>query len=83
MTSSSLDRRTMFRRTAIVAAGVEAASRPYDALATRTAYAAPGRPGKPSGQDYGPLFPARDQTTGLPLLALCPASSRAAGSSRC
>lgn len=70
MTSSSLDRRTLFRRTAIVAAGVAAASLPFDALAARTAHAAPGRPGKPNGQDYGPLFPARDQTTGLTLLAL-------------
>lgn len=67
MTSSSLDRRTLFRRSAAVAAGAAAASLPFEALAARTAHAAPG---KPTGLDYGPLAPARDQTTGLSLLAL-------------
>lgn len=73
MTSSvntAVDRRTLFRRSAVVAAGVAAASLPFDALAARRAVAATGGPGRPTGAGYGPLYPAKDLTTGLELLKL-------------
>lgn len=63
--ASGLDRRTLLRRSAVVAAGVAAGALPFDLLATRTATAAPG-----SGAGYGPLHPTRDLTTGLELLKL-------------
>lgn len=67
--AAGMDRRTLLRRSAILAAGVAAASLPFDALAARTAHAAPGS-GRPTGLDYGPLYPARDATTGLTLMSL-------------
>lgn len=67
---TGLDRRTLFRRTAVVAAGLALAG-PFEAYAARAAGAAPKAGGpKAAGTDYGPLFPARDQTTGLELLKL-------------
>ena len=67
-----LDRRTLFRRSAIVAAGVAAGALPFDAFAARSASAAPARSSRPgsSGAGYGPLLPAKDLTTGLELLKL-------------
>lgn len=61
-----LSRRTLLRRSAVVAAAAAAGALPFDAYAARTASAAP----KASGAGYGPLYPTRDQTTGLELLKL-------------
>ncbi len=60
-----LDRRTLFRRSAVVAAAVALAG-PFEAYAARMAGAKPAV----SGAGYGPLSPVRDQTTGLELLKL-------------
>ena len=60
--------RRSFLRGAAAAAGAAAAFGPFDALAGRTARAAVVK--KPFSVDYGPLFPARDQATGLELLRL-------------
>jgi len=65
MTTSEIDRRALFRRSAAVAAGLALAG-PFEAYAARAAAAAP----KASGAGYGPLFPVRDQATGLELLKL-------------
>ena len=62
---SGLDRRTLFRRSAVVAAGLALAG-PFEAYAARVAGAKPAV----SGAGYGPLSPVRDQTTGLALLKL-------------
>jgi uncharacterized protein len=62
------DRRSFLRSTAAVAAGLAAAG-PLDALAARTAGAAPMTK-LLSSPDYGPLRPVRDQATGLELLQL-------------
>lgn len=67
--SDGLDRRSFLRGSAAVAAGAAAASLPFQALAARSAAAAPaGRPTR--GPGYGELRPTRDQTTGLELLLL-------------
>src|SRR5262245_14809900 len=62
------DRRSFLRSSAVLAAGLAAAG-PLDALAARTAGAAPMSK-LPSSPDYGPLRPVRDQATGLELLQL-------------
>jgi uncharacterized protein len=59
--------RRRFLRGAAVAAGATAFA-PFDALAARTANAAVQK--RAFSVDYGPLFPARDQVTGLELLRL-------------
>jgi uncharacterized protein len=64
--TGGLSRRT-FLRGAAVAAGA-AAFGPFDALAARTANAAIAK--LPFSPDYGPLYPTRDQATGLELLRL-------------
>ena len=51
----------------MVAAGVAAASLPFDAFVARGALAAPAGRG---GAGYGPLYPTKDMTTGLELLKL-------------
>ena len=63
--AAGLDRRTLLRRSAVVAAGVAAGALPFDLLAARSATATHG-----SGAGYGPLYPTRDLTTGLELLKL-------------
>ncbi|HZB31010.1 MAG TPA: alkaline phosphatase PhoX [Streptosporangiaceae bacterium] len=63
-----LDRRNLLRGGAVVAAGIVAAG-PLQALAARTAGAAP-MVKRPHSPDYGPLAPVKDQTTGLELLML-------------
>lgn len=72
MTATPTDRpdREGFQRRSLLrgAAVAAAASIPLQALAARTASAAPAR--VPASPDYGPLFPVRDQATGLPLLRL-------------
>jgi uncharacterized protein len=66
-TSSAGVSRRRFLRGAAVAAGATAFA-PFDALAARTASAAVQK--HAFSVDYGPLFPARDQVTGLELLRL-------------
>ncbi|HZN72521.1 MAG TPA: alkaline phosphatase PhoX [Micromonosporaceae bacterium] len=70
MSDSIIDRRTLLGGAA-AATGLAAVAT-WEALASRTAHAAP--PGatlkKDFSPDYGPLFPTRDQTTGLDLLLL-------------
>jgi hypothetical protein len=66
-TPGGVDRRG-FLRGAALAAGL-AALGPLGALGARTAGAAPLQK-RPFSADYGPLYPARDQTTGLELLLL-------------
>jgi len=66
-TPGGLDRRN-FLRGAAVAAGL-AALGPLEALGARTAGAAPLQ-NMPFSADYGPLYPARDHSTGLELLLL-------------
>ncbi len=63
-----LDRRGFLRLGATVAGGL-AALGPMEALAARTAGAAPLSK-QPFSPDYGPLFPTRDLATGLELLLL-------------
>jgi secreted PhoX family phosphatase len=63
-----MDRRRLLRGGAVVAAGL-AASGPLQALAARTAGAAP-MVKRPHSPDYGPLAPVKDRTTGLELLML-------------
>ncbi|HKH70800.1 MAG TPA: alkaline phosphatase PhoX [Vicinamibacterales bacterium] len=61
-----LDRRSFLARTAATA-GISVAA-PFTALlSARPSFSRPGRGPSP---DYGPLFPAIDETTGLPLLML-------------
>lgn len=64
---SSLARRSFLRGSAAVAVGTAAASIPFEALAARTASAAPA---KFDFGGYGPLAPVKDQATGLELLKL-------------
>ena len=64
----NVDRRKFLRGGAAVAAGI-AAGGPLQALAARTAGAAP-MVKRPHSPDYGPLAPVRDETTGLELLQL-------------
>lgn len=69
---SHVDRRTLLKGGARLAAGL-ALGGPFQALAARAAAAVPGTPGgqgKAFSPDYGPLYPARDHTTGLELLLL-------------
>jgi uncharacterized protein len=66
--STSLGRRGLLRGAA-VAAGL-AAVVPLEALASRTANAASPSPRMEFSPDYGPLYPARDHSTGLELLLL-------------
>ncbi|MFG2025322.1 alkaline phosphatase PhoX [Streptomyces sp. NPDC048825] len=63
-TSSGPERRTLLRGAAVAAA----ASVPFQALAARTAAAAPVKLEFDAG--YGPLSPVKDQATGLELLQL-------------
>lgn len=63
-TGSGFDRRALLRG----AAAAAAASVPFQALAARTAAAAPAKLEFDAG--YGPLRPVRDQATGLELLQL-------------
>jgi secreted PhoX family phosphatase len=65
---TGVGRRAFLQRGAAVAAGV-AALTPLDALAARTAEAGTMRRWHCS-PDYGPLYPVKDQTTGLELLEL-------------
>ena len=64
--STRLDRRSFLARTAATA-GISVAA-PFTALLS----AGPSfpRPGRGPSPDYGPLLPAIDETTGLPLLML-------------
>lgn len=64
---TAFDRRTLLKGGAAFAASL-AVGGPFQALAARTAGAAPRSPGV--SPDYGPLVPVRDQTTGLELLML-------------
>jgi hypothetical protein len=67
--TSAIDRRGLLRGAA-VAAGLAAVA-PLEALAARAASAAPAGDLKQEfSADYGPLLPAKDQTTGLELLML-------------
>ncbi|MBK1786691.1 PhoX family protein [Prauserella cavernicola] len=66
--TGGLDRRGFFRA-GVAATASLAALGPLEALGARTAGAAPLTK-RPASPDYGPLSPVRDQTTGLPLLAL-------------
>ena len=66
---AGLDRRTLFRRSAVVAAGAAVAATPFDALAARPAAARPRKDDRARGS-YGPLAPVRDSVTGLALLQL-------------
>ncbi|PXY24337.1 alkaline phosphatase PhoX [Prauserella flavalba] len=66
--TGGLDRRGFFRA-GVAATATLAALGPLEALSARTAGAAPLTK-RQSSPDYGPLSPVRDQTTGLPLLAL-------------
>jgi secreted PhoX family phosphatase len=63
-TGSGFERRTLLRGAAVAAA----ASVPFQALAARTAAAAPAKFEFDAG--YGPLSPVQDQATGLELLQL-------------
>ena len=63
---SDLGRRSFLRGAAAVAAGLAAA--PLEALAARGAVANVSKPAY--SPDYGPLYPAKDLTTGLELLKL-------------
>ncbi|AZM44615.1 phosphatase [Streptomyces sp. WAC 06738] len=63
-TGSGFERRTLLRGAAVAAA----ASVPFQALAARTAAAAPVKFEFDAG--YGPLSPVKDQATGLELLEL-------------
>ncbi|MER6618021.1 alkaline phosphatase PhoX [Streptomyces xantholiticus] len=63
-TGPGFERRTLLRGAAVAAA----ASVPFQALAARTAAAAPVKHEFDAG--YGPLYPVKDQTTGLELLRL-------------
>jgi secreted PhoX family phosphatase len=63
---TSLGRRNFLRGTALAAGAAAFGS--FEALAARTAGAAPVLKG--TSVDYGPLFAARDQATGLELLRL-------------
>ncbi len=63
---AGFDRRSFLRRSAAVAGATAAASVPFQALAQRTAGAAPVE----RAAGYGPLAPVRDHATGLELLAL-------------
>ncbi|MEV4680036.1 alkaline phosphatase PhoX [Streptomyces kurssanovii] len=63
-TGPGFERRTLLRGAAVAAA----ASLPFQALAARTAAAAPVKLGLDGG--YGPLGPVKDQATGLELLQL-------------
>ncbi|MGW7289195.1 alkaline phosphatase PhoX [Streptomyces sp. NPDC054847] len=63
-TGPGFERRTLLRGAAVAAA----ASLPFQALAARTAAAAPVKLGSDAG--YGPLGPVKDQATGLELLQL-------------
>ena len=58
-----------FLRGGLTAAAAVAALGPLEALSARTAGAAPMAK-LPSSPDYGPLYPVKDQTTGLELLRL-------------
>jgi uncharacterized protein len=66
-THGGLDRRNVLRGG--VTAAALAALGPLDALGARTAGAAPMEK-LPASPDYGPLYPATDQSTGLELLRL-------------
>jgi uncharacterized protein len=67
--TETVGRRTLLGGAAAVAGA--AALAPLDALAARAAHAAPDRKARrPHSPDYGPLYPVRDHTTGLPLLLL-------------
>jgi uncharacterized protein len=66
-THGGLDRRNVLRGG--VTAAALAALGPLDALAARTAGAAPMQKA-PASPDYGPLYPVKDQATGLELLRL-------------
>lgn len=71
-TTSPLQRRSFLKGAAGIGAGVAFAG-PFGALSARTAAGAPGNPdggGKPTDVGYGPLFPVKDQATGLELLLL-------------
>ncbi|MER5224639.1 alkaline phosphatase PhoX [Streptomyces flaveus] len=63
-TGSGFERRTLLRGAAVAAA----ASVPFQALAARTAAAAPVK--LEFDAEYGPLRPVKDQATGLELLQL-------------
>ncbi|MBA4866270.1 DUF839 domain-containing protein [Streptomyces sp. PSKA54] len=63
-TGPGFERRTLLRGAAVAAA----ASVPFQALAARTAAAAPVKTAFDAG--YGPLIPVKDQATGLELLQL-------------
>lgn len=62
-----LDRRQFLTRGAL-AAGIMTVAAPFDALLARGPQHV--RPGRGPSPDYGPLLPAVDETTGLPLLLL-------------
>ena len=61
-----MDRRSFLKGAAAASA---AAAVPFAALVSRAQASSPGNP-VPRGPGYGPLFPTRDLTTGLPLIEL-------------
>jgi secreted PhoX family phosphatase len=67
--SPTASARRAFLKQGLTAAAAVAAVGPLAALGARTAGAAPMAK-LPASPDYGPLFPVKDQTTGLELLAL-------------
>src|SRR5262245_15312312 len=62
--TSTMDRRSFLRGSAVAVAGGVALSGPFQALAESAAF------GKPVTAGYGPLAPVNDLATGLPLLRL-------------
>ena len=71
-TPTTLHRRAFLKGAAGIGAGVAVAG-PFSALAARGAAASPGGGsghGARDGAGYGPLFPVKDQATGLELLML-------------
>jgi secreted PhoX family phosphatase len=68
--TAAMGRRGFLRGAAALGAGALLGG-PFSALAARAAGATPAAgTGRPSGAGYGPLFPTRDQATGLELLLL-------------
>ena len=66
---SPLGRRNFLFGSIATAAGAGVAlTTPFGALGARVAAAAPNNPRRTGG--YGPLYPVRDETTGVPLLLL-------------
>ena len=67
MGNRSIDRRSFLKRSALAAGAVTMAT-PFEALLAGGPQHV--RRGRGPSPDYGPLLPAIDETTGLPLLLL-------------